>query len=224
MRLSVRLNFALIAGITLVSLAVASYQTQSETRGLKRDLERHATELADSLEKSAEPLVLNHSFQELQGLVNRFQNHERIGVAVYNPEGQPLAVSSDLEARLANSPGVAQEGWRVSGGEFFKAGESLIHVFELPIRAGTTIIGGLAIFHDASYIDARRAALWRTRFDRHCRPDAFDRLRDAADPAMEPAPSSRPPDALAARSAHGIRLRHSGVSRGRSVPTAASAK
>ncbi len=163
MRLSVRLNFALIAGVTLVSLAIAAYQTQSETRGLKRDLERHAAELADSLEKSAEPLVMHQSLQDLQVLVNRFQNHERVGgVAVYNLEGKPLAISSDLESRLAsNSAEVAQEGWKTGNGEFFRSGGRLMHVFELPIRAGSTIIGGLAIFHDASYIDTRRAALWR---------------------------------------------------------------
>src|SRR5580704_4161783 len=91
MRLSVRLNFSLVAGVTLVSLAIAAYQTQSETRGLKRDLERQASELADSLEKSAAPLVASQSFYDLQRLVDRFQNHQRLaGVAVYNVEGHPV--------------------------------------------------------------------------------------------------------------------------------------
>ena len=69
MRLSVRLNLSLIAGVTLVSLAIALYQTKSETRGLKRDLERQAVELAESFEKSAEPLMAKQSATDLKRLV-----------------------------------------------------------------------------------------------------------------------------------------------------------
>src|SRR5579864_1919340 len=113
MRLSLRLNLSLVAGVTLVSLAIALYQTQSETRGLKRDLERHAVELADSLEKSAAPLIATNSLRELHLLVERFQNNQRlVGVAVYTPEGLPLAISSKLEPRLAGNPiGLTREQW-----------------------------------------------------------------------------------------------------------------
>ena len=155
MRLSLRLNFSLIAGVTIVSLAIALYQTQSETRGLKRDMERHAAELADSLEKSAAPLIANHP-RELQRLVDRFQNRERLeGVAVYDAGGHPLAVSSGLESRVDG-----HAGWRGGRGEFFRVNGKLMHVYEVPVKSGDTSIGGLAIFHDADYIDTRRAALW----------------------------------------------------------------
>src|SRR5258708_18849444 len=105
MRLSVRLNFSLVAGVTLVSLAIALYQTQSETRGLKRDLEHQAALLAETLEKSAAPLIVNQSGRQLKWLVDRFQNDQRLArVAVYNGESQPLAVSADLAARLGGMP------------------------------------------------------------------------------------------------------------------------
>src|SRR5258708_4996683 len=56
MRLSVRLSISLVLGVALVSMAFALYQTQSERHGLKRELERHATELAESLERAAAPV------------------------------------------------------------------------------------------------------------------------------------------------------------------------
>ncbi|PYT17345.1 MAG: trehalose-6-phosphate synthase [Acidobacteria bacterium] len=164
MRLSVRLNFSLIIGVTLVSLALALYQAQSETRGLKRDLERHSFELAETLEKSASPLVANHAAVELQRLVDHFQNRQRVaGVAVYDDRGNALAITSDLATRLgSNTPPVAQAALRENGaGKFFRLGEQRMHVFELPIKAGATVIGALAIFHDVAYISARQAATWK---------------------------------------------------------------
>src|SRR5579883_2360238 len=97
MRLSLRLNLSLIAGVAMVSLGIAFYETQSERSGLKRDLERQATVLAETLEKSAEPLVETNAVPSLQWLVDQFQNHQRLaGVAVYNDQGQTLATTADL--------------------------------------------------------------------------------------------------------------------------------
>jgi trehalose 6-phosphate synthase len=147
-----------------VSLCFALYQTQSETRGLKRDLDRQSAELAESLEKAAAPLVVRHSIPDLSLLVNRFEHRERLaGVAVFDDQGHTLAATSELEARLnGNSPPVHPETLRESGlSIFFPIGERLMHVFELPIIAGGTIIGALEIFHDAAYIEARGAAIWR---------------------------------------------------------------
>ena len=105
MRLSVRLNFSLILGVTIVSLGLALYQTRSEERGLRQELERQALVVAESLEKSVAPLIAGHSFRELQRLVDRFQNHEQLaGVAIYDTKGRPLAITSDLASRLPASP------------------------------------------------------------------------------------------------------------------------
>jgi trehalose 6-phosphate synthase len=164
MRLSVRLNLSLIAGVTIVSLAIALYQTRSETRGLRRDLERQSADLAESLEKSAEPLVVSNAVPELQALVDRFENRQRLaGVAIYDSEGKRLAITADLAARLdGNPPPIPRPRWQDGGsGRFFSVGAEPMHVWELPIQSGSITIGALGIFHDASYIQARQAALWR---------------------------------------------------------------
>src|SRR5215472_11349809 len=132
MRLSVRLNLSLIAGVTLVSLGIALYETQNERSGLKRDLERQATMLAASLEKSAAPLVATHAVRPLQKLVDRFENDQRLaGVAVYDDRGLALAVSSDLGARLGRQPlPTAMEHWSQGGsGQFFRTNGRLMHVY-----------------------------------------------------------------------------------------------
>src|SRR5438445_12051457 len=124
MRLSVRLNFSLVAGVTLVSLAIALYQAQSETHSLKRDLEHQAALLADSLEKSAAPLVASQSGRQLKWLVDRFQNDKRLsGVAIFNAEGEPLAISAGLAERIGHAPRPMARAKGADGGfgPFFRA-------------------------------------------------------------------------------------------------------
>jgi trehalose 6-phosphate synthase len=165
MRLSLRLNLSLILGVALVSLGSAFYQTASEQLSLRRDLERQAQTLAISLEKSAEPIIESQSSRAtLQQLVDRFQNQQRlIGVAVYDPDGMPEAVSSNLESRLSGSPDSVQKvkATEKAHGRFFRAHSDLIHVFFMPIETEGSRIGTIAIFHEASYIDARTASMWR---------------------------------------------------------------
>jgi hypothetical protein len=164
MRLTFRLSLLLILGVGCVSLAFAFYQTRAETLGLHHDLERHSLVLAESLAKSAEPLVEKHSFRELQRLAGNFQDREQIaGVAIYNNAGEALATTAGLQARLASTPEVIQQaidaGWARS--EFIRGTAGPLHVAALPLRAADMVIGALAIFHDASYIDYQAAELWR---------------------------------------------------------------
>lgn len=164
MRLSLRLNLSLIVAVTVVSLAIALYQTQSETRALKRDLERHALELAEGLERSASRLLAADNLHELQRLVNQFQNRERLaGIAIYDLDGKPLATTADLAKRLGGpAKPVTRSRWPEGGSsEFFRVHGELVHVSEIPIHSGTSAMGALAIFHDAGYIAAREATLWR---------------------------------------------------------------
>ena len=164
MRLSMRLNLSLVAGVAVVSLAIAAYQTHSETSALKRDLEQQTTLLARTLSKSAEPLVTAQSPAGFQWLGNQFRNQQHwAGVALYDAQGQPVAMTSDLAERLGRSPSpIAREKWTSGGfGEFFRVRGRLMHLYELPIVSGDSIAGALAIFDDADYIESRQAALWK---------------------------------------------------------------
>jgi alpha,alpha-trehalose-phosphate synthase [UDP-forming] len=163
MRLGTRLSLSLVIAVAMVSLALAFYQTQSTERGLRRDLDRHSQELAESLDKSAAPLVVNGSRGELQALVDRFQNHEGLaGVAIYDAQNQTLAVTSNLAARLPGIPPAvarATKQGRAESASFPLNGEPT-RVFAEPIKSDGATVGSLAIFHDSAYIDKQRTAMW----------------------------------------------------------------
>ncbi len=164
MRLTSRLSASLILGVAAVSLAFAFYQIRAQTAGIRRDLEQHALMQGDSLARAAEPLLAEHSYLELQQLVERFKDHETVaGAAAYDAAGRQLAASTGLAALLGRTPPAVwqavRQGW--AGGEFLSADGQPIHVAAVPLRRGGTIAGALAIVHDTAYIDTRTAALWR---------------------------------------------------------------
>jgi alpha,alpha-trehalose-phosphate synthase [UDP-forming] len=159
MRLAWRLNLLLISGVAAVAISFASFQVASERRGLERDLQRQALNLAESQAKAVEPLVATHSYRELQRQMDRFKDRERlVGMAIYDPEGQQLAVTSGLSPRLkevlpADSDGAQAQFVRLEG--------MFMHVTTIPVKMGSTLLGTLAIFHDAAYINTRVDEAWR---------------------------------------------------------------
>ncbi|HWZ30777.1 MAG TPA: trehalose-6-phosphate synthase [Bryobacteraceae bacterium] len=164
MRLTSRLCFSLIGSVAAVSLVIAYFQTRADTRGLHRELERHALVLADTLAKSAEPLLANGSRRELQRLVDRFKNREQTaGIAVYDLNGEPAAVSSGLAPRLDGIPQPILQSIRdgATHADFIRMRGDPMHVVALPLRQDPAPIGVLAIFHDTAYIEAQTASLWR---------------------------------------------------------------
>ncbi len=167
MRLTLRLSLSLICGVAAVSLVLAFYQTHVETQGLRGDLDRQSRVLAESLAKSAEPLVIRQSYRDLQKLVDRLKDRERIaGVAVYSAGSVPertLAVTEGLEARVDRTPAVVSQAIRddYAEGAFIDAPGGRLHVAAVPLRDDTFVIGALAVFHDTAYIDAQAAALWQ---------------------------------------------------------------
>ncbi len=166
-RLTYRLSSALITSVAVVSLAFAFFQTRADTLGLRRDLADHAQVLAESLARSAEPLVARHANRELQRLVDRFKDREQIaGVSVYNAHGEPLAISSGFARRIGGDPAlVPQPGEPATpSAKFVKLAAGTIHLVTLPLNQGDTFIGTLSLFHDTAYIDLQAAAMWRRAF------------------------------------------------------------
>src|SRR5580658_11327171 len=103
--LSVRLIVSLIVGITLVSLGFSYYQVVAERRALRRDLERRAEVLGESLAGNVEKTWGTGSNQALQRLVQRFGNREHlIGVAIYDRQAEVVAMTPELAKVLSASP------------------------------------------------------------------------------------------------------------------------
>jgi cell division protein FtsL len=58
MRLTLRLVLSLVLGLALVSLAFTYYQVRADKTQLRKDLDRRAEVLAESLEQNAAPLLV----------------------------------------------------------------------------------------------------------------------------------------------------------------------
>ena len=167
--LSVRLIISLILAITLVSVFSAYYQVRGERRSLRNDLDRRAAVLADSLAGNLERYLEDGSTKKLQLLVDRFSDRERLaGVAVVNERLEPIAQSSGvaglLHAQLA--PVLAHaiaSGQRQSA--FVRGPSGSLHVCATPLEASTNQNRAvLVIVHDAGYIGAQNAHVWRETF------------------------------------------------------------
>ena len=163
MRLAFRLNLLLIAGVAAVAMGFAYYQVRSERRGLERDLQRQALDLAESQTKAVEPLLAAHSYRDLQAMVDRFTGRDRLaGMMVSDATGQTVAITSGFVTRLnGNPPVLREENTQEAHGEFVQLGGAPMHEAIVPVRAGDAYLGALAIFHDAAYIDTRVAEAWR---------------------------------------------------------------
>ncbi len=164
---SVRLIVSLILGMTLVSLGFSYYQVVAEKRALRGDLERRAEVLGESLEGNVEKAWGGESNHALQRLVQRFGNREHlIGVAVYDQQGEVVAMTLGLEKVLTARPQALAQAVKEDEADsaFVKLGGRQVHVFALPLHRRDELLGGLAIVHDAGYIRAQVLRVWRDTF------------------------------------------------------------
>ena len=162
MRLGTRLSLCLAVSVAVVSLIFAAYQTRSEAVGLRRQLESHALELAQGMQRSAEPLLAAHSWRELQRMVDRFRDGGA-GAAIYDAKDQLVAATPNLEPALRrNPPAVANAiAQNDAASEYFNAGNEPMHVTAVPLRGESGVLGALAIFHDTAYIDRQESSTWK---------------------------------------------------------------
>ncbi len=165
--LSIRLIVSLIVGITLVSLSSSYYEALSEKRGLRRDLQRRAEVLGESLAGNVERDLEKGSAQDLQRIVQHFGNREHLaGLAIYGRQGNLSAVTPQLSPILATVPPVMSQALRENHGtgEFQRIGATSFHIYALPLHQGDEVIGGLVIVHDAGYIREESLHIWRETF------------------------------------------------------------
>jgi alpha,alpha-trehalose-phosphate synthase [UDP-forming] len=165
--LSLRLIVSLIVGITLVSLLSAYYSVRLEQQSLRRDLERRAEVLGESLAANVERSLEKGSPRDLQRIVQRFGNREHLaGIAVYNASGDLMAETPGLASVLSKSPAVVTSAILDDRGsaEFTRSGISSLHVYAMPLHHEDHVIGSLAIVHDSGFIAAQTRQVWREAF------------------------------------------------------------
>jgi uncharacterized membrane protein affecting hemolysin expression len=99
--LSLRLIVSPILAIALVSLFFSVHQVRAQRNSLRHDLEKRAEAVAESLQGNVESLLDSKSPRDIQRVVQRFENRERVaGVAVYDNRGGLMAMSSEIQPQL----------------------------------------------------------------------------------------------------------------------------
>jgi alpha,alpha-trehalose-phosphate synthase [UDP-forming] len=168
--LRVRLILPLILGIALVSLLSSWYEVHMEMRGHRKELEKRAEVLGDSLVGNVERSLDkgSGSTRELQSIVMRFGNHERVaGIAVCDPSGAYLAVTPALRQRFDTCPAGVLRAIQQDRSQqaFVRPDGAYLHIYAAPVhRAGGEIAGGMAIVDDASYIEEEGQQMWQDTF------------------------------------------------------------
>jgi alpha,alpha-trehalose-phosphate synthase [UDP-forming] len=165
--LSARLIVSLIVGVTLVSLCTSYYQVLVLKQGLRKDLQHRAEVLGESLARNVERDLERDSHQGLEHTVQHFGNREHLtGLAVYDLQGAPIAMTAELQPLLTSAPGVVQQALKLNqdADSFLRLGGASLHVYALPLHRGDEVIGCLAIVHDTGYIHAESLRIWRETF------------------------------------------------------------
>lgn len=169
MRISFRLILSLIIGVTLVSIMFSVFQVRGEKRGRRNELVKRAEVLAESLEGNIEPLLEKGAHKNLRLIVSRFGNREQVaGIAIFDRSGNVIAMTPGLGDSLNGEASAVSQSManNRSYEEFIRLDQKLKHIYVLPLHDNPGVIGALAVIHDASFIDAQSARLWRDTFQR----------------------------------------------------------
>src|SRR3954462_9075694 len=165
--LSARLIISLVVGVTLVSLCSSYYQSYVLARGMRRDLEHRAELLGESLGRNVERDLERSNPAILQRTVQQFANREHLaGLAVYDPQGKPVAVTTNLQPLMESAPPIVLQCLKEEHdtSAFVRMGIASIHIYALPLRKGENLVGSLAIVHDSGYIKGESLRIWRETF------------------------------------------------------------
>src|ERR1700722_17212839 len=165
--LSARLIVSLILGVTLVSLCSSYYQVLMLNRSLRRDLQRRSEVLGESLARNVERDLDRDAQHTLQRTVQQFANREHLaGLAVYDPQGHPIAVTTNLQPLMESAPAIVLQALQQNHdtSAFLRMGSASIHIYALPLHRGGELSGSLAIIHDSGYIHRESLRIWRETF------------------------------------------------------------
>lgn len=165
--LSARLIVSLIIGVTLVALSSSYYQVVVRSRAMRKDLDRRAQLLGESLSSNVERDLERDATRTLQRTVQQYANREHLaGLAVYDPQGHPVAVTTNLQPLMESAPEIVLTSLKQNHDAyaFLRMGIASIHIYALPLHDGDKVIGSLAIVHDSGYIKGESLRIWRENF------------------------------------------------------------
>jgi trehalose 6-phosphate synthase len=161
--MSLRLIISLVIGVTLLSILFSVSQVKTEQRGLRKELQNRAAFVGETLEGKVAPLLALRSRRRLQMVIAEFGKQEHLkGVTLFNKSGEVLVTTAGLEDYWRSM--LTQVAQVIAGkatyANFTMLDGQFIHIYILPLHDEAEVSGALAIFHDASFIQAQTSQLW----------------------------------------------------------------
>ncbi len=169
MRITLRLIVALVVTVAVVAAGSAYFHVEQERLRLNDEMERRSRLLAESLQESVQPAIEAGASANLQRLVEKFGNRERVsGMAIYDAKGKALAVTEKLGPSLSGVRVLVAETLerRVDASRFETIGDQRMHVYVMPLLAKDAAVGALVMFQNATYIQAQLKHIWQIAFFR----------------------------------------------------------
>jgi alpha,alpha-trehalose-phosphate synthase [UDP-forming] len=178
-----RLILALIAGVTIVSIASTYFEVLEHKHILRQELEWRSTWIGNSLKPQMRQALIQGDLAGLGSAVTQAKEQTgALGIGIYDPQGHLMteAGAPEVFSALAHSPfeslaktGVQslsrtrveqslQKGAQINA--FGHTGDTqwLEEVF--PLHDGNKLVGALVVLIDAGYIRDQSYDLWRRSF------------------------------------------------------------
>jgi alpha,alpha-trehalose-phosphate synthase [UDP-forming] len=163
----VRLIFALIASVTLVSVAFTYFDVLAHRHVLREDLERRTQWMGISIRPDVQGALRAGDPTALPGLMQLLKSGTgALGLAVFDNHGNMMAASGPPEVMGALTRGVVEKSLQrgVDTGAYGHAGKWQWLEEAFPIHDGNQLEGAVAIVADASSIRIEANALWQRNF------------------------------------------------------------
>ena len=163
----VRLILALIASVTLVSVASTYFDVLAHRHVLREDLEHRTKWMAISIRPNLQTAFTTTDPNALSGLLGFLKlGTGALGIALYDPHGNLMSSAGPQAVMSAISHNAVQKSLQkdVTVDAFGHAGDWQWLEEAEPIRNGDQVQGAMAIVVDASYIHTDLFEQWRRSF------------------------------------------------------------
>ena len=162
-----RLILALIASVTLVSVASTYFDVLAHRHVLREDLERRTKWMGVSIQPDVQGALRTGDPSALPGLMQLLKSGTgALGLAIYDTHGNLMAASGPPDVMQALARGVVEKSLQrgVEVGAFGHRANGNGWKRRFPSTTGSDLEGAMAIVADASYIRSEANALWRRSF------------------------------------------------------------
>jgi len=165
-----RLIVALVIGVTLVSVVSSWYEVRSQKEALRRDLERKAETLSESLARNAELYLKTGDRSGLEQMVQRFSNRDHLlGVGVYDRDGAALVITPGISSMLSGAPQPLTDALSRNRTEstYMRLRFKRVYMLAAPLHvAEKSMAGGIVMVYDTGYIRTEIFRIWSRSFVR----------------------------------------------------------